>query len=56
MPLVEELAARHGARALHLMVRPENEAAVRLYRRAGFVTPPRLFLTKELPHRPGRGS
>jgi ribosomal protein S18 acetylase RimI-like enzyme len=48
LPLVEALAARHGARALHLMVRPENEAAVRLYRRAGFSSPPRVFLTKSL--------
>ena len=37
-----------GARALHLMVRPDNEAAVRLYRGAGFGSPPRLFMTKTL--------
>jgi ribosomal protein S18 acetylase RimI-like enzyme len=44
----EALAARHGARALHIMVRHENEPARRLYARAGYVSPPRLFLTKVL--------
>jgi ribosomal protein S18 acetylase RimI-like enzyme len=48
LPLVEALARKYGARALHLMVRPENESAVRLYLGAGFETPPRLFLTKPL--------
>ncbi len=48
LPLIEAFAAGHGARALHLMVRPENEAAVRLYRSAGFTSPPRIFLTKEV--------
>ncbi|MBF6330559.1 GNAT family N-acetyltransferase [Nocardia transvalensis] len=45
---VEETARRHGARALHLMVRPENVAAVRLYERAGYMAPPRTFLSKPL--------
>jgi GNAT superfamily N-acetyltransferase len=44
----EALAAGHGARALHIMVRHENEPARRLYERAGYVSPPRLFLTKVL--------
>jgi ribosomal protein S18 acetylase RimI-like enzyme len=48
LPLVEALATRHGARALHLMVKPENERALRLYRSAGFQSPPRLFMTKVL--------
>ena len=42
----ERLAMDHGAHALHLMVRPENERAHRLYLRAGYVSPPRVFLTK----------
>ena len=48
LPLVEALAIGHGARALHLMVLPHNDAAVRLYRRAGFTAPPRVFLSKAL--------
>jgi len=44
----EALAVRGGAHALHLMVRSENERAHRLYRRAGYVSPPRVFLTKRL--------
>ncbi len=46
-------AAEHHARAadvgaLHLVVRPENEGARRLYEREGFKTVPRLLLTKPL--------
>ncbi len=48
---IEELAERRGAKALHLMVRPENEPAVSLYQGAGYESPPRLFLTKALPGR-----
>jgi len=48
LPLIEATARAHGARALHLMVRPENETARRLYARAGFESPPRLFLSKPL--------
>lgn len=48
MPLVEGFVRTNDARALHLMVRPENEAAVRLYRGVGFEQPPRVFLTKAL--------
>ncbi|MHB8878668.1 MAG: GNAT family N-acetyltransferase [Myxococcaceae bacterium] len=44
----EEMAQHHGARALHLMVRPENAAAVALYARAGYQPPPRRFLSKGL--------
>jgi ribosomal protein S18 acetylase RimI-like enzyme len=48
MPQLEQLAKHHGARALHLMVLPENEAAVSLYRGAGYESPPRIFLSKAL--------
>lgn len=48
MPLVEGFVRANEARALHLLVRPENEAAVRLYRGVGFEQPPRVFLTKPL--------
>jgi len=44
----ERIAGEHGARALHLMVRPENAAAFRLYRGAGFAAPPRVFLSKAI--------
>ena len=44
----EAMAAGHGARALHLLVRHENEPARRLYASAGYVSPPRLFLTKKI--------
>jgi ribosomal protein S18 acetylase RimI-like enzyme len=42
----ERLAVEHGAHALHLMVRPENERAHALYVKAGYVSPKRVFLTK----------
>lgn len=45
---LEREARRRGARALHLMVRPENFPALELYRKAGYESPPRLFLSKEL--------
>jgi ribosomal protein S18 acetylase RimI-like enzyme len=48
---IEEAARAHGAGALHLMVRDDNERAARLYARAGYVSPPRTFLSKPL----GRG-
>jgi len=44
----ERFAREHAAGALHLMVRPENTAAVRLYRGAGYEAPPRIFLSKVL--------
>ena len=44
----EALAKKHGAHALHLVVRPENERAHDLYLRAGFVHPGRVLLTKVL--------
>ena len=44
----ERIARAHDAHALHLMVRDENLPARKLYARAGYVSPPRLFLTKEL--------
>ncbi|HVV51326.1 MAG TPA: GNAT family N-acetyltransferase [Polyangia bacterium] len=48
MALLEDLVRAGGAAALHLMVRPENTPAVRLYASAGYVSPPRTFLTKVL--------
>ena len=38
-----------GAGALHLLVRPENQPARRLYKRAGFEVVPRLMMTRVLP-------
>ncbi len=48
LPLIERHAAEHGARALHLMVRPENRPALRMYLAAGYESPPRVFLSKPL--------
>jgi len=48
MMLVELTAREHDARALHLMVRDENLAARRLYAGCGYVSPPRIFLSKPL--------
>ncbi|RDI66641.1 GNAT family N-acetyltransferase [Nocardia pseudobrasiliensis] len=44
----ERFARRHDVRALHLMVRQDNLAAVRLYKRAGYAIPPRVFMSKPL--------
>lgn len=44
----EAVARQHGARALHLMARDENVVARRLYARHGYVSPPRVFLSKQL--------
>jgi GNAT superfamily N-acetyltransferase len=44
----ETLARAHGARALHLMYRSENVVAGRLYARHGYVSPPRVFMSKVL--------
>jgi ribosomal protein S18 acetylase RimI-like enzyme len=49
LPAIEALARAHDVRAIHLLVRPENTRAHALYRRAGYLQPPRLFLTKRLP-------
>jgi ribosomal protein S18 acetylase RimI-like enzyme len=46
----EDTARSHGAKALHLMVRHENTRALALYRRAGYASPPRDFLSKVLVH------
>jgi ribosomal protein S18 acetylase RimI-like enzyme len=48
LKLIEIMASRHGARALHLMVRPENALALRMYRKGGYESPPRVFLSKGL--------
>ena len=45
---LEAVAQAAGARALHLMVRHENQAALRLYLDVGFEDPKRLLLTKKL--------
>jgi aminoglycoside 6'-N-acetyltransferase len=47
----EALARGAGAGALHLMVRDENAAALRLYLAAGYAPPGRLFLSKPLGER-----
>jgi ribosomal protein S18 acetylase RimI-like enzyme len=44
---VEKHAREQACLALHLAVRPENEA-LRLYEREGFERVPRLWLTKPL--------
>jgi ribosomal protein S18 acetylase RimI-like enzyme len=44
---VEALRAR-DTRAVHLMVSPENERARSMYAEAGFVTSPRIMMTREL--------
>ena len=45
--LLETELPKHGVRALHLQVRPENPA-LRLYERAGFSRSPRLIMTRRL--------
>ena len=45
---IEEVALQCEAHALHLLVRHDNAIAQRLYREAGFTSPPRDFLTKTL--------
>jgi ribosomal protein S18 acetylase RimI-like enzyme len=49
---LETVAREHGARALHLMVRNDNVVARRLYENQGYVSPPRIFLSKELTRAP----
>lgn len=46
--LVEKRARASGVKAVSLGVRPENAAAVSLYRRAGYGGPTRLLLSKPL--------
>ena len=48
MALLESVAREQGARALHLIVRHEHVVARRLYDRQGYVSPPRIFLSKQL--------
>jgi ribosomal protein S18 acetylase RimI-like enzyme len=48
LALMEDVARAEGARALHLMVRPENHPAVKLYAGAGYRSPPRTLLSKDL--------
>lgn len=45
---IEAEARTLGVRAIHLGVRPENARACRLYKKAGYETQPRDFLTKRL--------
>jgi ribosomal protein S18 acetylase RimI-like enzyme len=47
LALLEAELPKHGVRALHLQVRPENPA-LRLYERAGFSRSPRLIMTRRL--------
>jgi ribosomal protein S18 acetylase RimI-like enzyme len=44
----EAHARRNRTQALHLVVRPANEAAIALYRHAGFDVIPRVLMTKVL--------
>jgi ribosomal protein S18 acetylase RimI-like enzyme len=44
----EEKARSLGVNALHLEVDPNNDAAVELYRRAGYIDPGRRLMTKWL--------
>jgi len=48
LELAEAVAREHGGRALHLMVREDNHVARRLYAGCGYVSPPRIFLSKQL--------
>jgi ribosomal protein S18 acetylase RimI-like enzyme len=48
MAAVEEEARRLGARAVHLVVAPDNERAQRLYRRSGFAGSDWRVMTKRL--------
>src|SRR5205823_4784767 len=43
---IERLAREAGVHAVHLQVRPENEAARALYRHVGFVESPRLLMSR----------
>jgi len=45
---LQALAGAHGANAIHLGVRPENTAAMRLYQAEGFGDVPRRYMTKEI--------
>jgi ribosomal protein S18 acetylase RimI-like enzyme len=45
---IEAAAALLGVRAIHLMVRPENQRAASLYATAGYRASPSLFLSKTL--------
>jgi ribosomal protein S18 acetylase RimI-like enzyme len=45
---LEARARGAGAAALHLMVRPENAAALRLYRAGGYREPPRILMSRRL--------
>lgn len=53
---IERAASDLGVRAIHLMVRPENRAAVALYASAGYASPPRTFLSKVLAERIGQAA
>ncbi|WP_437321831.1 GNAT family N-acetyltransferase [Sorangium sp. So ce385] len=44
----EAMAVAEDARALHLLVRPDNTRAIALYRASGFVQTPRVMMTKDL--------
>jgi ribosomal protein S18 acetylase RimI-like enzyme len=48
MAAVEAAARAAGAGALYLMVRPENEPAMRLYRSAGYEPPAGVLLARRL--------
>ncbi len=47
---VEREAAREGAHAVHLLVRPDNAPALALYEGRGYEKNPRYFLSKRVGH------
>jgi len=48
LELVEQACGQNGAAALHLAVRPDNQAALGLYTQAGYSDWPRRVLSKRL--------
>jgi ribosomal protein S18 acetylase RimI-like enzyme len=48
---IEGIAKSHGAQVMHMLVRPENMVARRLYETNGFRVSPRLYLTKDFRRR-----
>jgi ribosomal protein S18 acetylase RimI-like enzyme len=45
---IERVAVADDVKAIHLMVRPENTIALRLYTASGYSPPPRMMLGKVL--------
>ncbi|MCK6548701.1 GNAT family N-acetyltransferase [Myxococcota bacterium] len=45
---VEDAAKAHGVHAIHLVVRTDNDVALHVYEKGGFVRPPRVLMSKNL--------